>query len=88
MIHLAWLHAPQSLNKLYVTVKKTPMTNPISVKWQHSGNRPPGKKRAHGLPDRIALQNKHPLNSIIEALLTGPYYHGSDDRLPERLVNL
>jgi putative ABC transport system permease protein len=66
---LSWLHAPQNLNQLYVTVNQAPndedyirlVADKVTDRLEKSG-RP-------ALRTKVSLQNVHPLNSIIEALL-------------------
>ena len=66
---LLWLHAPLSLNQLYVTVEDNP-NNVESIR--QIAIRVTDRLEKSGriaLQTEIAPQNEHPLNSIIEALL-------------------
>ena len=66
---LTWLHAPENLNQLYVTVKEYPndedtirqVATRVTDRLEKSGRT--------AFRTELALQNKHPLDSIIEALL-------------------
>jgi putative ABC transport system permease protein len=66
---LPWLHAPLSLDQLYVTVG----TNPNDEnEIRQVASRVTDRLEKSGRPafrTTLALQNEHPLNSIIEALL-------------------
>jgi putative ABC transport system permease protein len=66
---LTWLHAPLNLNQLYITVSDYPndeayireIATRVTERLEKSGR--------IAFRTSIAMQNKHPLNSIIEALL-------------------
>ena len=66
---LSWLHAPQNLNQLYVTVKNYPNDEDYIRTVATSVTDRLEKSDRPALRTTIAPQNEHPLNSIIEALL-------------------
>ncbi len=66
---LAWLHASESLNKLYVTVKQNPNDEVLIRQVAARVTDRLEKSGRVAYQTELALQNKHPLSSIIEALL-------------------
>ncbi len=66
---LEWLHAPESLNELLVTVSTDPNDKTAIREVAASVTDRVEKSGRTVFQTRLALQNQHPFNNIIEALL-------------------
>jgi putative ABC transport system permease protein len=66
---LEWLHAPESLDELLVTVSTDPNDKAAIRKVATSVTDRVEKSGRTVFQTRLALQNQHPFNNIIEALL-------------------